>query len=95
MKTYIEQFVSWLQGYLAVASTTAVTFIVAWAANQGVEIDAVWLQTVLVGLIGILVLLVERALVAIAEQVQALGWFKTLVKLIRLGQSLPSYEQMP
>lgn len=93
MKKHITQFTTWLQGYLAVASTTAVTFLVAKAAEKGINVDAAWLQAVFIGAIGIGVVALERGLVTVADRVTSLSFFHTFVKALRFGQPLPTYDK--
>lgn len=93
--SYIKRFFKYLRGYLGYASTAMVTFIVAWAAQRGVDIDATWLQVVFVGAFGLLVGLLERLTIVVADRIERLSWVRHLVTIIRLGQPLPSYTKEP
>ena len=78
---------------MAVASTTAVTFLVAKAAEKGIDVDAAWLQAVFIGAIGIGVVALERGLIHVANRITSLSFFHTFVKILRLGQPLPTYDK--
>ena len=91
IRKYAARFTAWLQGYLAVASTTAVTFIVCKAAERGVSIDAIWLQATFIGVIGIAVVATEKALLSLSDRIVKLSFMRTFVRIIRLGQPLPIY----
>lgn len=90
---HIHRAMAWLRSYLGFASTAAVTYLVAWGASHGVTVDETWLQVVLVGLLGLLVGALEEGLVWLANRVERLGWVRVLVRIIRLGQPLPSYDR--